>query len=91
MYISKITASLVLGAALLASCGPKDKNAELNDLKAKRSELDGQISALEKELGVTNAAKTRKVMTTDVVAAPFKHCVETVSYTHLTLPTKRIV
>ena len=76
MYISKITASIVLGAALLASCGPKDKNAELNDLKAKRSELDGQISALEKELGITNAAKTRKVVTTDVAAAPFKHCVE---------------
>jgi membrane fusion protein (multidrug efflux system) len=76
MHISKITASLVLGAALLASCGPKDKNTELNELKAKRSELDGQISALEKELGITNAVKARKIMTTDVVAAPFKHCVE---------------
>ncbi len=76
MYISKITASILLGAALLASCGTKDKNAELNDLKAKRSELDGKIAELEKELGVTNAPKTRKVMTTDVVTAPFKHCVE---------------
>ena len=76
MYISKITASILLGAALLASCGTKDKNAELNDLKAKRSELDGKIAELEKELGVTNAPKTRKVMTTDVATAPFKHCVE---------------
>jgi RND family efflux transporter MFP subunit len=76
MYISKITASILLGAALLASCGTKDKNAELNDLKAKRSELDGKIAELEKELGVTNAPKTRKVMTTDVTTAPFKHCVE---------------
>jgi len=76
MYISKIAASLGLAAVLLASCGPKDKNAELNDLKAKRSEIDGQIASLEKELGITNAAKARKVMTTDVVAAPFKHCVE---------------
>ena len=76
MYISKITASILLCAALLASCGTKDKNAELNDLKAKRSELDGKIAELEKELGVTNAPKTRKVMTTDVATAPFKHCVE---------------
>jgi len=76
MYISKITASILLGAALLASCGTKDKNAELNDLKAKRSELDGKIAELEKELGVTNAPKTRKVMTTDLATAPFKHCVE---------------
>lgn len=76
MYISKITASILLGAALLAACGTKDKNAELNDLKAKRSELDGKIAELEKELGVTNAPKTRKVMTTDVANAPFKHCVE---------------
>ena len=76
MYISKIAASLGLAAVLLTSCGSKDKNAELNDLKAKRSELDGQIASLEKELGITNAAKTRKVVTTDVVTAPFKHCVE---------------
>ena len=76
MYISKIAASLVLAALLLASCGSKDKNAQLNDLKAKRSELDGQIASLEKELGITNAAKARKVVTTDVVTAPFKHCVE---------------
>ena len=76
MYISKIAASLGLAAVLLASCGSKDKNAELNDLKAKRSEIDGQIASLEKELGITNAVKARKVMTTDVVAAPFKHCVE---------------
>jgi RND family efflux transporter MFP subunit len=76
MYISKIAASLGLAAVLLASCGSKDKNAELNDLKAKRSELDGQIASLEKELGITNAAKARKVVTTDVVTAPFKHCVE---------------
>jgi RND family efflux transporter MFP subunit len=76
MYISKIAASLGLAAVLLASCGSKDKNAELNDLKAKRSELDGQIASLEKELGITNATKARKVVTTDVVTAPFKHCVE---------------
>jgi membrane fusion protein (multidrug efflux system) len=76
MYISKIAASLGLAAVLLTSCGSKDKNAELNDLKAKRSELDGQIASLEKELGITNAAKTRKVVTTDVVTAPFKHCIE---------------
>jgi RND family efflux transporter MFP subunit len=76
MYISKIVASFVLAAVLLASCGSKDKSAELNDLKAKRSELDGKISALEQELGITNAAKARKIMTTDVVTAPFKHCVE---------------
>jgi membrane fusion protein (multidrug efflux system) len=76
MYISKIAASLGIAAVLLASCGSKDKNAELNDLKAKRSQLDGQIASLEKELGITNAAKARKVMTTDVVASPFKHCVE---------------
>ena len=76
MYISKIAASLGLAAVLLASCGSKDKNAELNDLKAKRSELDGQIASLEKELGITNAAKARKVVTNDVVTAPFKHCVE---------------
>jgi len=76
MYISKVAASLGLAAVLLASCGSKDKNAELNELKAKRSELDGQIASLEKELGITNAAKTKKVVTTDVVAAPFKHCVE---------------
>jgi RND family efflux transporter MFP subunit len=76
MYISKIAASLGIAAVLLASCGSKDKNAELKDLKAKRSQLDGQIASLEKELGITNAAKARKVMTTDVVASPFKHCVE---------------
>jgi RND family efflux transporter MFP subunit len=76
MYISKIAASLGLAAVLLASCGSKDKAAELNDLKAKRSELDGKISALEQELGITNAAKARKIITTDVVTSPFKHCVE---------------
>lgn len=76
IYISKIAASFVLAAVLFASCGSKDKSAELNDLKAKRSELDGKISALEQELGITNAVKARMIMTTDVVAAPFKHCVE---------------
>lgn len=76
MYISKFAAALSLAVVLFTSCGQKDKNTELNELKSKRSELDGKIAALESELGISNALKARKIMTTDVVTAPFKHCIE---------------
>jgi RND family efflux transporter MFP subunit len=76
MYISKFAAALSLAVVLFTSCGQKDKNTELNELKSKRSELDSKIAALESELGISNALKARKIVTTDVVTAPFKHCIE---------------
>lgn len=77
MNMFKPAAFLMAIALVVASCGPKDKTKELNDLKAQRAELDGKITALEKELNINpNEVKVRKVVFTDVVAAPYQHYIE---------------
>ncbi len=62
---------------LLAACGSKDPNQELNDLKSQRTQIDARIAELEKQLGVNpNEVKSKKIQTTEVVAANFQHYVE---------------
>ncbi|MBM3448332.1 MAG: efflux RND transporter periplasmic adaptor subunit [Bacteroidetes bacterium] len=62
---------------LLAACGSKDPNQELNDLKSQRTQIDARIAELEKQLGVNpNEVKSKKIQTTDVVATNFQHYIE---------------
>jgi membrane fusion protein, multidrug efflux system len=62
---------------LLAACGSKDPNQELNDLKSQRTQIDARIAELEKQLGLNpNEVKSKKIQTTDVIASNFQHYVE---------------
>ena len=77
MNIFKPATFLMAIALVFASCGPADKNKELNDLKAKRADLDAKITALEKELNINpNEVKVKKVIFTDVANAPYQHYIE---------------
>ncbi|MGF1923109.1 MAG: efflux RND transporter periplasmic adaptor subunit [Bacteroidia bacterium] len=65
--------------AFLAACSqPKDKKAELADLKKQRTELDGKIAKLETELGAsdTTAAIAKEVSVADVTESSFKNYLE---------------
>ena len=66
-----------LSLILLAACGSKDPNQELNDLKSQRTQIDARIAELEKQLGLNpNEVKSKKIQTTDVIASNFQHYVE---------------
>lgn len=63
--------------AILAACSkPKDKKAELAELKQKRAELDGQIAKLEKEVGGKDSLAIKDVTVYDVKSAPFYNYIE---------------
>lgn len=66
-------------SVLAVACNSGDKKAQLAELKKEKSEIDAEISALEKETGAkdTNADNRIKfVMTTAVQPQTFKHYVE---------------
>lgn len=66
-----------LTLVLLAACGSKDPNQELNDLKSQRIQIDSRIAELEKQLGLNpNEVKSKKIQTSDVIATSFQHYVE---------------
>ncbi|HNM27188.1 MAG TPA: transcription termination/antitermination protein NusG [Saprospiraceae bacterium] len=71
---------LALAAAFMAACGqkPKDKSAELAALKEQKSQLEAQISQLEKEVGGTQGAPERihTVGLTEVVPQNFRHYID---------------
>jgi len=69
LYISAI--------AFLAACSkPKDKKAELADLKKQRTELDSKIAKLETEVGGKDSLATKDVTVYDVKTAPFNNYIE---------------
>ncbi|WP_207427346.1 efflux RND transporter periplasmic adaptor subunit [Pedobacter sp. SYSU D00535] len=62
---------------LLAACAkPKDKKAELENLKKERNELNAKIAQLEKEVGVKSVQEVKDVSVVEVVPAVFKSYVE---------------
>ena len=71
-------------AIAISACGGKKtdataaKKAELAELKRQQTELNGKISALEKELGVSlnKDAKTKTVSVLPLAATPFNHFLE---------------
>lgn len=74
--------SALVIAALVAACsaGTKDPKTQLEELKAQRATLDGQIRKLEAELGHANpavAVKSKDVAVTELVPRSFDHYVQT--------------
>ncbi len=62
---------------LIAACGkPKDKKAELAELKKERTELDKKIMVLEKEVGVKTTQTVTDVAVQEIVPATFKNYLE---------------
>ena len=61
----------------IAACGkPKDKKAELENLKKERNELNSKIAALEKEVGVKTVQAAADVAVQEIVPATFKNYLE---------------
>lgn len=74
--------SALVIAALVAACsaGTKDPKTLLEELKAQRATLDGQIRKLEAELSHDNpavAVKSKDVAVTELVPRSFDHYVQT--------------
>ena len=62
---------------IIAACGkPKDKKAELADLKKQRNELNSKIATLEKEVGPTTVVEVADVSVQEVVPATFRNYLE---------------
>ncbi|HVW94874.1 MAG TPA: efflux RND transporter periplasmic adaptor subunit [Mucilaginibacter sp.] len=63
---------------LLAACSnkPKDKKAELAELKKQQAELNGKISKLQSELGTTDSAKSTDVSTIKLKDTTFTNYVQ---------------
>ena len=69
----------VAAALLLGACGSPatDKNAELAKLKEKKTQIEAQIAALEKEVGAPAAPqKVHTVSLTELQPAPFRHFID---------------
>lgn len=57
---------------LFAACSqPKDKKAQLADLKKQQADLSAKISKLEKEVGTTDSVKSTDVAELEVKQSPF--------------------
>lgn len=63
---------------LLAACSskPKDKNAELADLKKQQSDINSKIEKLQAEIGTTDSAKSTDVSVTEVKTGSFTNYVQ---------------
>src|SRR5882762_6615604 len=63
---------------LLAACSqkPKDKKAELADLKKQAADLNGKIQKLQAEVGTTDSAKSTDVSTLTLKAGDFTNYVQ---------------
>ncbi len=62
---------------VIAACGkPKDKKAELAEMKKERAELDKKIIALEKEVGVKAVQAVADVAVQEIIPATFKNYLE---------------
>jgi len=63
---------------LLAACNnkPKDKAAELADLKKEQAKIDSQVVKLQKQLGKTDSVKSTDVSTVTVTAGTFTNYVQ---------------
>lgn len=78
LYTSVLTTLIV--AVMVTSCSP-DKAAKLQELKSKRTEIDREIAALQKELNVSDTLKStiksKEVAVIELAAKPFDHYVQT--------------
>jgi len=63
---------------LLAACSskPKDKKAELADLKKQQADLNSKIAKLQAEVGTTDSSKTADVSTVTLKAGDFTNYVQ---------------
>ncbi|WP_109607595.1 efflux RND transporter periplasmic adaptor subunit [Mucilaginibacter oryzae] len=63
---------------LLAACAgkPKDKKAELDELKKQQSDINSKIEKLQAEIGTTDSAKTTDVSVTEVKTGSFTNYVQ---------------
>jgi RND family efflux transporter MFP subunit len=78
LYTTVFTVLTVV--ALATSCNP-DKAAKLQELKGKRTELDREIAALQKELNLSDTSasttKSKEVAVIELSPRPFDHYVQT--------------
>ncbi len=76
--MKKFFSLVVLSTLILASCGTKDPQAQLEALKAERSALDVKIQELEAQLSQNGGAevKTKDVLTTKIAPSLFKHFID---------------
>lgn len=75
----RATVIVIILSILLVSCGKKDKNKELTNLKSQYETLGQKIKALEKEIGKTATASNNievLIGTTEITPKPFNHYVE---------------
>ena len=70
-------ATVFICASVLISCATNEE--KLEKLKAKQSELAGEIKALEKEIApdTTSKVKAKEVIVTSVTVQPFDHYIQT--------------
>jgi len=61
---------------LLAACKPKDPKTQLNDLKAKRADIDNQIKALQTANNIKDTVKSTDVNVVIIKAANFTNYVQ---------------
>ena len=76
--MKKFFSLVVLSTLILASCGTKDPQAQLEALKAERSALDVKIQELEAQLSQNGGieVKTKDVLTTKIAPSLFKHFID---------------
>ncbi|HEY1025523.1 MAG TPA: efflux RND transporter periplasmic adaptor subunit [Sphingobacteriaceae bacterium] len=71
--------TIIVAALFIASCGqaPKDKRAELEQLKKERTEISARIASLEAELGGDQSGtEVKEVAVTELSEAPFQSYLE---------------
>ncbi|MEJ6982330.1 efflux RND transporter periplasmic adaptor subunit [Pedobacter sp. P351] len=62
---------------ILAACAkPKDKKAELENLKKERNELNTKIAALEKEVGTHTVQEVAEVSVIEIIPSSFRNYLE---------------
>jgi len=76
--MKKYFSLVVISTIILAACGSKDPQAQLEALKAERSALDVQIQELEAQLAQngTVEVKSKEVLTTTMTPSVFKHFID---------------
>ncbi|MEY3412421.1 MAG: cation efflux system protein/acriflavin resistance protein family [Bacteroidota bacterium] len=78
--LSKLSLNVVVITLLLASCGKKDNNAQLEDLRKQHAEISAKIKTLEEEINKTNpktsAGNIIQVTVTPLNTTPFFHYID---------------
>lgn len=79
----KMLSLTLVMAIVIASCGSKDKKAELEKLKAEYAQLGEKIKALETEISATDSTrvtKTKDVVVSELQTTEFNHYIDVQGY-----------